>query len=627
MISVILYGRNDSHGYNLHRRAAISINAIAEVLDCEDDEILFVDYNSPDDFPTFPEAISDTLTIKAKKLIKIFRVRPDVHKELFSEKTKLVAIEPVARNVALRRSNPKNTWILSTNTDMIFVPKNKKSLSDNVRDLSIGYYVAPRFELPETMWESFDRKEPLQNIKRVSELAKKMHIEEITYSDLNLYDAPGDFQLMPRSDLFALRGFDERMIWGWHVDSNIGKRMELHFGNISDGAIIADCYHCDHTRQITAAHKSNSKTNNWRHFVTNIRNTILTDQADDWGLAQTEIEQISLSKVIGNDFCETVSGALKKPQTEYYFSTDLATSEHMLPYLYDLFHFVDRNIKIVWLGFVDETLDYFKSCLADAKFRTELLIFDCENPFQINDLTQELISAHSVIINFGTKQGKANEFRQVFFSVIQSFAEKMDDVSDTYQSPRFVTVNAHEDNFCGKLLSSVMSDFLVTARSPLNTKVKSGRYNSNFGQNDQEKKFSIYDNSSADKQKTKELFEKSFQTNINQLSNFVIWSTEESIPRQGFLLRMDNLILRKGEYSISLKIQGSSELFQEGFDVFLLVTSDNTLHSKFNGNVKKGIETIELKFPVSINQLSIISCNLVCDYNGDMTVLGFNLIK
>lgn len=54
MISVILYGRNDSYGYNLHKRAALSFNCIAEMLDAPDDEILFVDYNTPDDFPTFP---------------------------------------------------------------------------------------------------------------------------------------------------------------------------------------------------------------------------------------------------------------------------------------------------------------------------------------------------------------------------------------------------------------------------------------------------------------------------------------------------------------------------------------------------------------------------------------------
>ena len=57
MISIVLYGRNDNYGYNLHKRAALSLNCMAEVLTDPSDEILFVDYNTPDDLPTFPEAI------------------------------------------------------------------------------------------------------------------------------------------------------------------------------------------------------------------------------------------------------------------------------------------------------------------------------------------------------------------------------------------------------------------------------------------------------------------------------------------------------------------------------------------------------------------------------------------
>src|SRR6266404_3699617 len=130
MFSVIQYGRNDSHGYNLHKRAAISFNAIAEVMTDPDDEILFVDYNTPDDYPTFPEAISDTLTDKAKKVLRIFRVRPEQHAHL-RHRTHLVALEPQSRNIALRRSNPRNRWILYTNTDMLLVPRDERqSLSD-----------------------------------------------------------------------------------------------------------------------------------------------------------------------------------------------------------------------------------------------------------------------------------------------------------------------------------------------------------------------------------------------------------------------------------------------------------------------------------------------------------------
>src|SRR6185295_18967759 len=109
MISVILYGRNDSYGYNLHKRAALSLNCIAELLS-EGDEIVFVDYNTPNDFPTFPEAIQDTLTSRARRMIRILRVRPK-HHQRFAGRTHLVAPEPVARNVGVRRSNPANRWI------------------------------------------------------------------------------------------------------------------------------------------------------------------------------------------------------------------------------------------------------------------------------------------------------------------------------------------------------------------------------------------------------------------------------------------------------------------------------------------------------------------------------------
>src|SRR5437868_15118075 len=107
MFSVILYGRNDTHGYNLHKRAAISFNAIAEVMSDPDDEILFVDYNTPDDHPTFPEAIHDTLTDTCKKQMRLFRVRPEHHAPPKS-KTHIVALEAPSRNLAFRRSNANN---------------------------------------------------------------------------------------------------------------------------------------------------------------------------------------------------------------------------------------------------------------------------------------------------------------------------------------------------------------------------------------------------------------------------------------------------------------------------------------------------------------------------------------
>ena len=170
MISVVLYGRNDSHGYNLHKRAAISLNCIAEVLSDPGDEILFVDCNTPNDLPTFIEAIYDTLSPRAKQFLRVFRLRPELYARLVGQ-THLFATEPHTRNIALRRSNPRNRWVLSTNTDMIFVPENGlSSLSEAVRDLADGHYVVPRFELPEPLWESFPRssaREVMQTLRGI----------------------------------------------------------------------------------------------------------------------------------------------------------------------------------------------------------------------------------------------------------------------------------------------------------------------------------------------------------------------------------------------------------------------------------------------------------------------------
>ena len=142
MISVVLYGRNDSYGYNYRKRAAVSLNCIAELLQ-PPDEIIFVDYNTPDDLPTLPEAIHDTLTGRIKELLRILGVRPAIDQR-YQSRTELVVLEPIARNVAIRRSLSSNRWILSTNTDMIFVPLIGTSLSEIVHDLPPGFYHAPR---------------------------------------------------------------------------------------------------------------------------------------------------------------------------------------------------------------------------------------------------------------------------------------------------------------------------------------------------------------------------------------------------------------------------------------------------------------------------------------------------
>ena len=299
MFSVILYGRNDSHGYNLHKRAAISFNALAEVMSDPDDEILFVDYNTPDDHPTFPEAIHDTLTDKAKKVMRVLRIRPDQHVR-HRLKTHLVALEAQSRNVALRRSNPRNRWILYTNTDMLLVPRDEKeSLSDILGAIPDGFYQVPRFEIPEMLWEAaFDRRDPVGNLAKLRDWSVRFHLNQVVHNYMPMkYDALGDFQAALREDMFAIHGFDEDMILGWHCDSNLAARLALYRGRVDTLIDKVFGYHCDHTRVAAANNKGRAtRMNDQDRFIWNVATPYVPAQAETWGWPDIEIEEIRLDR-------------------------------------------------------------------------------------------------------------------------------------------------------------------------------------------------------------------------------------------------------------------------------------------------------------------------------------------
>ena len=382
MISVILYGRNDSHGYNLPKRAAISINCIAELLSDADDEILFVDYNTPNDLPTFIEAIYDTLTARAKTRLRVFRVRPELHARMV-ERTHLSALEPHSRNIAIRRSNPRNRWILSTNTDMIFLPRHDvASLADAVRDLADGQYIVPRFELPEPLWESFPRSDPEAVLRACDELGPKLHLHEIAIRFPYMrFDSPGDFQLAPRQALFDIHGFEERMTHGWHADSNMCKRLYLFYGNRTESlGHRLKAYHCDHTRVATLAHRLDVKLeNNLQEFVYGVEDPVAHHQAETWGVPGEPIEELDFAGDPPARFVCALERTLAAPQPHDYPSDANETRnfvyyqpEHVLPYVAGNLTVYPPNARFAYAGNNPRMLHLTARSIAEMGFRGKL---------------------------------------------------------------------------------------------------------------------------------------------------------------------------------------------------------------------------------------------------------------
>jgi hypothetical protein len=428
MISLILYGRNDNYGYNLHKRAAISLNCMAELLDDPDDEILFVDYNTPDDMPTFVEAILDTLTDRARRLIRVLRVRPSVHAR-WRGKTHLNALEPQARNIAVRRSSPTNRWILSTNTDMVFVMRDgSQSLSAAVKSLPRGYYGIPRYEMPESLWESLDRKDPQGIIGAFARWGRALHLDEVVHSHKSiLYDAPGDFQLVPRADLIGIHGFNESMLLGWHVDSNLAKRFLLLYGETKSLFHKVAGYHCDHTKVVTPMHGHDRQQNDMVEHISDVRRPEMPQQAESWGAPDAAIEELRFPPGRDNGFAAAlgpVLGPMAKPfyeslYTEKSWNQITYSARHVIPYLADQIATFPRDIDLAYAGMNDTLRALLAETWRAMGFTGRLLIHretagtkpgcepppESDAPYVVADLDHMVEHAALFILDFGVEDG------------------------------------------------------------------------------------------------------------------------------------------------------------------------------------------------------------------------------
>ena len=72
---------------------------------------------------------------------------------------------------------------------------------------------------------------------------------------------PGDFQLILREDYLAIDGLDEEMLLGYHVDSNLSRRMLFQRGSIESLGESLAAYHCNHNREPTVYHGAGNVAN------------------------------------------------------------------------------------------------------------------------------------------------------------------------------------------------------------------------------------------------------------------------------------------------------------------------------------------------------------------------------
>ena len=486
----MVHGRNDVHGYNLHKRAALSLNCLAELLG-KDDEILFVDWNTADELPTFPEAIADTFTPACRALLRVLRVRPRQHRRL-ARLTHLPVLDAPARNVAIRRADPRNKWLLSTTTDIVLIPREPGvKLSDVIAPLEPALYHLPRFDVPEGLWEALDRRDPIGAIALCAHWGSRLHLNEIVEGDPAVkYEAPGDFQLIPMAVARQLCGFDERMLFTYHMDSNFAKRAGLLLGPVRSLFDQLRLYHCNHYRQNSVHHDSRRAENSWRRFVAEVDRPSLPEQADSWGLADETVEEIALAPPGKSSLAEALTGAIPKPAHEHWtvhnpadrFNSLDYRPEHVLPFLADLISNLPRSAEIGFFATTTALLRGIVETCHALGFSQPILVTDPELP-ALSGAKQEpeaaiLDRAATLIFEFGSEEPgtspadlnlslRLGEVAAAFHRAVARERER----ASQGQAPRqhFIVVNAINTVF-----ERLVSNHLVFNYTPFTLRLRHG---------------------------------------------------------------------------------------------------------------------------------------------------------
>lgn len=308
MITFLVAGRNDGYGINLHKRTAISLNFLASLCRDEDDEIIYVDCNTPEGDLTLTESIADTLTPEARKRIKTYRISKEQMFGAIGE-TPLPFSDELSRNVGIRRSNPRNAWILSTNCDILIQPLTQ-SLQDVLANLKPRFYLCPRVSILIPQWQMLDR----MNVRGIEELcvatiAEGFRLPPEKEQPWLRFGSVGDFQLAPREQWFQIGGCEEAMKYWGHSDANNAKRLSLlngggHTPDLSDHLSVM---HLDHNASIKVAHEVIMVHNDWKRWIDDVTSP-KSHNAENWGLADVDLPLIQLDQygsLSGKDILKT----------------------------------------------------------------------------------------------------------------------------------------------------------------------------------------------------------------------------------------------------------------------------------------------------------------------------------
>jgi hypothetical protein len=207
-----------------------------------------------------------------------------------------------------------------------------------------------------------------------------------------------------REDFFAVAGFDEEMLLGWHLDSNLSRRMRLHRGSIEtlQGSVAG--YHCNHSRIPTVYHGTQI-SNDLDRFFYSVEGAELQGQRATWGLSGAALEDVPLQRQIGPAFVDALLATLPiasgpRPSSDAVkaaFGTSY-DSGHVLPFIADSL-VVSPFTTIGYLGINPILRQMLARLVEELGLGCNMTVPELADP---NDVDEVAHSADLFVVDLGT---------------------------------------------------------------------------------------------------------------------------------------------------------------------------------------------------------------------------------
>lgn len=268
--SVILSSRDDNYGGNLHKRTTMALTSLIE----HHDEVVFVDWKTVNG-----EGLISNIkhNLPHTKKLKWVQVPKDLLKSKYPNIADYTIIESIGRNVGIRRT--ENDFIVSTNIDIVTTPLDFSTLDNG------SFYTVPRRDVDESFHLSFNDYQSLYShlISNKDSFRAKERIDNEN-DKWSLINCCGDYQIGHRDTWFKMKGFEESVLFGCGIDTNVMKKASFYSEiKVLDHYI----FHLNHGKNGNRDEDESVPPMSDQNSI--IRDFTETTNPDDWGMFNEDL--------------------------------------------------------------------------------------------------------------------------------------------------------------------------------------------------------------------------------------------------------------------------------------------------------------------------------------------------